>query len=465
MNWDDAGSLVLKGLATVLIVGLNAFFVAAEFALVRVRETQLRPLEERGSRRARLARHIVRNLDRYLSTVQLGITLCGLGVGALVEPFFSELLHPVYGALGLESPEVRRTISFLVGFLINTFVLIAVGELAPKSIALRKAVPISLAVAHPLWLIYWTCFPLIWALNRTAGWVLRRLGLGDPAMAEAHHTEDELRLMITSAERSRSGPGATPSLGRDLVLNALDLRSRRARDVMQPRPEIVVFDTEDGIEACVKVAEETRYSRFPLCEGGNADRMLGVVHTKDLYAQRHRVRTAAQLRPWARALIYVPETARLERVLHFLLDRRLHMAVVVDEYGGTVGLVTLENILEELVGEIQDEFDHEKPLMTQVDDHTWEVAGNLPLYELAELVGEPLQGAGVSSVGGWLTQRLGGFPTEGDLVPVGRYVMRVEEALGPRVARVRVTPAGMAGQGRQDGATPGPASAPTDTIS
>ncbi|MBX3745920.1 MAG: HlyC/CorC family transporter [Verrucomicrobiae bacterium] len=454
---------MLKGLATVLIVGLNAFFVAAEFALVRVRETQLRPLEERGSRRARLARYIVRNLDRYLSTVQLGITLCGLGVGALVEPLFSELLHPVYGAVGLQSPEVRRTISFLVGFLINTFVLIAVGELAPKSIALRKAVPISLVVAHPLWLIYWTCFPLIWSLNRTSGWVLRRLGLGDPAMAEAHHSEDELRLMITSAERSRSEPGSTPALGRDLVLNALDLRSRRAREVMQPRPEIVVFDTEDTIEACVKVAEETRYSRFPLCEGGNPDRMLGVVHTKDLYAQRHRTGTAAQLRPWARALIYIPETARLERVLHFLLDRRLHMAVVVDEYGGTVGLVTLENILEELVGEIQDEFDQEKPLKTRVDEHTWEVAGNLPLHELSELVGEPLQGVGVSSVGGWLTQRLGGFPGEGDTVPVGGYVLRVEEALGPRVARVRVVRAGPAA-GDADRHTPtGPGSSEKDS--
>lgn len=435
MDWQVAGSLLLKSVGAMLIVALNAFFVAAEFALIRVRDTQLQPLAAKGSRRAQLARTIIANLDAYLSTVQLGITLCGLGMGALVDPLFGELLQPFYGAVGIESIQVQRTLSFLIGFLINTFVLIAIGELAPKSFALRRALPIALIVAYPLWLIYWGCFPLIWALNKTSLWVLRRLGLEGMGLAEPIHTEEELRLMISSAHRQH-GP---PSLGRDVVLNALDMRHRKVREVMQPRIEIVAFDTQAPIEECVKLAEETRYSRFPLCEDGNLDRILGVVHIKDLYAHRERARTALDLRPVARPLIYVPEVGRLERILQFLLERRLHLAIVVDEYGGTVGLVTLENILEELVGQIQDEFDQERPLLTKIDDNNWEVAGNLALHELAELVGEHLQQPGVSSVSGWITQRLGGFPREGDTVKTGQFVLRVEDIRGPRVSRLRVT--------------------------
>lgn len=443
MNWHEAGLVAGKGVAAFLIVAINGFFVAAEFALVRIRDTQLQPLAERGSRRAALARHILRNIDAYLSTVQLGITLCGLGMGALVEPLFSELLEPVYGALNVESEEVRTTASFIVGFLVNAFVLIAIGELTPKAIALRRTVPVSLAVAHPLWVVYWTFFPFIWLLNATAQWFLARLGFGMATDPEEAHSDEELRLMISGSQRHL---GAS-TFARDLVLNALDLRRRHAREVMQPRPEIVGFDTEATIQECIALAEETRYSRFPLCEGGNLDRMLGVVHIKDLHAQAHRER-AAELRPLARPLIYIPEMARLERVLQFLLERRLHLAVVVDEYGGTVGLVTLENILEELVGQIQDEFDQEKPRLTRVDDHTWDLAGDLPLHDLAQLVGEPLSQSGVSSTSGWMTQRLGGFPREGDTVPVGAYLLRVEETRGARVSRLRLFRTGTGGTAR-----------------
>lgn len=437
-GWEGAGWLMLKVVAGLGIVGLNAFFVAAEFALVRVRDTQLQPLEARGSRAAGLARRIVGQIDAYLSTVQLGITFCSLGMGALVEPLFTELLDPVFRGIGLDSLEVRRALSFVVGFFINTFVLIAVGELAPKSYALRRAVPIALFVAYPLRAIYLTCFPLVWALSRTSMWVLRRLGLEDPGKSEAGHTEDELRLMLTAAREHRGG--ATPAVGRDMVLNALDLRHRQAREVMQPRPEMVVIDTTDTLGAIMRLAEEHRYSRFPLCEEGDFDRMQGVVHIKDLYAQRTRARTGADLRAFARPLIYIPEFARLERVLRELLERRLHMAIVVDEYGGTVGLLTLENILELIVGQIQDEFDQERPLMTTVDERTWEVAGSLSLRELARLTGEPLHHPGVTSVSGWVTQRLGGFPHEGETVPVGaHWSLRVEETQGARVTRLRLS--------------------------
>lgn len=435
LDWHEVSATAGKAAAAAIIVGLNAFFVAAEFALVRVRDTQLQPLAEQGSRRAILARHIIRHIDAYLSTSQLGITLCGLGMGALVEPLFSELLEPVFEAAGVASPEARKTSAFVVGFLVNSFFLIAIGEIAPKSLALRRSVPISLVVAHPLWVVYWAFFPFIWTLNWTAQWALTKIGIGAPSEADQAHSDEELRLMIQGAPRK----GHESTLGREVILNALELRRRQAREVMQPRPEVVVFATDASIEDCVKLAEETRYSRFPLCEDGDLDRTVGVLHIKDLYSHRDRKGTAADLKVLARPVIYIPELARLERVLQFLLERRLHLALVVDEYGGTVGLVTLENILEELVGQIQDEFDQERPLKVPVDENTWDVAGNLPLHDLGHLVGEPLHQPGVSSASGWVTQRLGGFPREGDSIPVGAYIVRVEETRGARVTRLRVT--------------------------
>jgi CBS domain containing-hemolysin-like protein len=208
---------------------------------------------------------------------------------------------------------------------------------------------------------------------------------------------------------------------------------------MRPRQEIVALDTEASIAECLDVAEKTRYSRFPLCEGGNLDKTLGVVHIKDLYAMRIKARSGADLLPAARKLVYVPESARLEKLLQFFLERKLHLAIVVDEFGGTMGMVTLENILEELVGQIQDEFDQEKPLLARTSDNTWEVVGTLPLHELEELVGEPLQKEGITTVSGWVTQRLGGFPKADDVLAIGGCELRVEEMAGMRVARLKLT--------------------------
>jgi CBS domain containing-hemolysin-like protein len=208
---------------------------------------------------------------------------------------------------------------------------------------------------------------------------------------------------------------------------------------MRPRHEIIAFDTDASLAECLALAEETRYSRFPLCEGGDLDRTRGVIHIKDLYALRDRARTAADLLPSAHKLVYVPETGRLEKLLQLFLERKLHFAIVVDEYGGTLGIVTLENVLEELVGQIQDEFDEEKPELTSVNENVWEASGALPLHELEKLVGEIGRGEGAATASGWITRRLGGFPKPGDTVTLGACELRVEEMDGPRVARLKIT--------------------------
>ncbi len=434
-DWNSLGYFALRILAVLVLVLLNAFFVAAEFALVKVRDTQLSPLAQRGYRRARVAEYISSRLDAFLSAAQLGITLASLGLGWIGEPVFVALLHPVFGWLQIESQESRRALAFAVGFTLITFLHISAGEQAPKWLAIQKPLPTALWVAYPMLWFYRLSYPFVVALNWTSQWLLRQIGLQITGETERVQSEDELRLLFAAAQKRAGGF----SIRREILLNALDLRRRLVRDVMRPRPEIVAFSTEASIAECLDIAEKTRYSRFPLCEGGDLDKTLGVVHIKDLYAMRLRARSAADLLPAARKLIYVPETAHLEKLLQLFLERKLHLAIVVDEYGGTVGMVTLENILEELVGQIQDEFDQEKPLLVRVNDTTWEVAGALPLFELEELVGVPLQDEGITTASGWVTHRLGGFPKTGDAVALGHYELCVEEMQGMRVARLKLT--------------------------
>jgi len=429
---NETLEIVLKMLLVAFLVFLNGFFVAAEFAIVKIRATQLEPLVIKGHRRAKIARRIVQNLDAALSATQLGITLASLGLGWFGEPAFAKLLEPAMHWLRVESPEVQHTISFVIAFSIITFLHIVFGELAPKSMAIQRPLPVSLWVAQPLEWFYKITFPFIWALNHTALWLLRRVGIEPASEAELVHSQEELRLMFAATTEHS---GAT-SLGKEVVLNALDLSRRESRDVMRPRGEIVTLDTTASIAECLDIAEKTRYSRFPLCVEGDVDKTLGIIHFKDLFAMRLRAKTGADLLPVARKAVFVPPTCRLERLLQLLLDRKLHLSIVVDEYGGTLGIVTLENILEELVGQIQDEFDQEKPLVEQLGNE-WKIEGTLPLHDLADLVEESLEESEeITTTSGYVTHRLGGFPKAGDTLVLGQYRLRVDQMDGPKVARL-----------------------------
>jgi CBS domain containing-hemolysin-like protein len=418
-----------------VLVFLNGFFVAAEFALVKIRDTQLQPFINRGQRRARIARTVLANLDRSLSAAQLGITLASLALGWIGEKVFRILLNPVMGVMNIQDPAIEHTITVVVGFTLITFLHIVVGEQAPKWLAIQKPLPTSLWVAAPLQAFYWITYPFIWVLNTSSLWLLRQLGIEASGEGEMVHSEEELRLLFAMSHKQGGGQ----TLGRDIVLNALDLRRRVAREVMRPRQQIAGLSTEATLAQCLEIAEHTRFSRFPILENGNLDRALGVIHVKDLFSARKRAQFARELLPMAKKIIYVPETSRLERLLQIFLERKVHLAFVVDEYGGTVGLVTMENILEELVGQIQDEFDHETPLLVRKDERTWSVDGALPLHDLGDVIGEPLNEEGVTTASGWVTHKLGGFPKMGDVVRVGSHEMRVEEMDGPRVARLSLS--------------------------
>jgi CBS domain containing-hemolysin-like protein len=271
-------------------------------------------------------------------------------------------------------------------------------------------------------------------LNHSSNWLLRRIGIESASEADMLHSREELRLLFAAAQERSGGT----NIGRDVVLNALDLSRRETRDVMRPRGDVVGLNTEASIAECLDIAEKTRYSRFPLCVDGDVDKTLGVVHIKDLYAMRLRARRGGDLAPLARKIIYVPPSCRLERLLQLLLERKLHLSIVVDEYGGTLGLVTLENVLEELVGQIQDEFDQEKPLIEKAGEE-WKIDGTLPLHELQELIGTSLedeQSEDISTTSGLVTQRLGGFPKAGDTLTFGTFKLTVDQMDGPKVARL-----------------------------
>jgi CBS domain containing-hemolysin-like protein len=434
MNWDALILLSLKLLAVFALVALNGFFVAAEFAIVKIRDTQLDALIRKGQRRAQMARIITQNLNAFLSAAQLGITLASLALGWIGEPVFSALLGPLLS--WLQIPDTwRHPISIVVGFTAITFLHISAGEQAPKSMAIQRPLATALWIAHPLHWFYRLSFPFIWILNHSSLWMLRQVGIEPVNEGEASHSEEELRLIISTSQPQTS----ETLLSRDLVLNALALRHRIAREVMRPRREIVSLSTQASIAECLEIAEKTRFSRFPLCDHGDLNKTLGTVHIKDLYAARLKARSGADLVAYARKLIYIPEIARLEKLLKLFLERKLHLAIVIDEYGGTVGMVTLENILEELVGQIQDEFDQEKPLFQSIAANTWDLSGALPLHQLAELIGEPLHEEGVTTVSGLVTYRLGGFPQPGNVLLLGNWELRVEEMDGLRVARLRLT--------------------------
>jgi CBS domain containing-hemolysin-like protein len=430
MNWDAVILFALKILAVLALVLLNGFFVAAELALVRIRDSQLASLAEKGNRRAKTARHILAHIDVYIGATQFGITMVSLGLGMAVEPVFHDLLEPLFNVLGVASESLRHHIALGVGFFTNCYLLIVAGELVPKAVAIRRTLQAALWTAGPLVWFYRLAYPFIWLLNRSSQVILKWLGIGADELHGAQ-SEEELRVILAAAQGSPDR--------RNLILNALDLRHRTAREVMRPRNEVTVFDSAATIAECLAIAEKTRYSRFPICDDGDPDKARGVIHIKDLYAFRERANTAADLLPLARKLICVPETARLEKLLKRFLEKKSHFAFVVDEFGGALGIVTLENAMEALVGQIQDEFDAEATQFIRRSENIWEVSGTLPLHDLENIIGPVTHDESVATASGWVTQRLGGFPKTGDVFVAGNYELHVEAMDGLRVAKLKIT--------------------------
>jgi len=417
--------------AVLALVGLNGFFVASEFAIVKVRASQLEALEASGDVKAKLAIEVTENLEAYLSATQLGITLASLALGWVGEPFVAGLIEPVLRSFGMMSETVLNTVSVGIAFASITFLHIVLGELAPKSLAISKPVPTTIWVSVPLGIFYQMFRPAIWFLNGSANLILRKvLRIRPVGEHELAHSEEELRVILTESEDAQQ---VTP-IGKEILINALDLRKRVVRDITTPRKEVIFLNTEDTFEENLNRAVSSQHTRFPVCEG-HLDNAIGLVHIKDLMLQ---MRTEhPDLMKARRDILPVPEMMPLERLLTFFLTKHAHLALVLDEYGGTVGVVTMDNVLAEIVGDIQDEFDTDMHEFKRVNADEFVVDGGLALYELKDLAGLDLESEDVSTVGGFVTHLAGNLPAVGDQVRIESFEVTVLKADGRRVLEVR----------------------------
>jgi CBS domain containing-hemolysin-like protein len=429
-HWDSPLVVIAKLAVIAALVALNGFFVACEFSIIKVRASQLDALVEEGNVRARFVKYIRSHLDAYLSATQLGITLASLALGWLGEQFLVQLLQPFFTLLHIYSHAFVTSVSIALAFVGITFMHIVFGELGPKYTAIANPLAVSLRLVRPLGAFYFLFKPAIWLLHKSSNFLLQVVLRRQPVPGtELAHSEEELRLILDESGKSEE----VSPLSRDLLTNVLDLRRRVVRDIMTPRGDVVYLDLEDDFESNVQKALESRHTRFPLCRE-NLDNTIGLIHIKELVPMMRDPHP--DLLRIKRELIPVPEMMPLEKLLNLFLSKHAHLAIVVDEFGGTVGMVTLENVLEELVGDIQDEFDTDKEEFRKINANEFTVDGGLGLYELNELAKLELESADVSTIGGYVTHLLGHLPKQGEQLKIDNYVVTVSQSDSRRVRQL-----------------------------
>jgi CBS domain containing-hemolysin-like protein len=422
---------ILGLLAVLVLVFLNGFFVAAEFSLVKVRETRISELVADGSRRARVAHNLVSNLDAYLSAVQLGITMASLGLGWVGEPALSHLLQPPLRLVGLTSDTALHTASAIFAFAVITFLHIVIGELAPKSLAIRRSEPTALWVAAPLRWFYVVFLPVIWLFNSAALGLLKLLRIEPATEAELAHSEEELRMIIMASQEG----GHIDEVEENIMRRALTFGERSVTDIMVPRTEMAALPADLPISDALQEVAVSNHTRYPVYEE-DLDDTIGYVHVKEIY------RTPAErpVRSLLRPIGFISETASIEMALQRFQSTRTPLAIVVDEHGGTAGIVTIQDVIEELIGEVQDEFDKESPVVEEHPEGGYSVDGGARITDLEEILGLQFPDEGYPTLGGRVFEQLQRRPRVGDEVDVGAFHARVLEVDGMRISRVRLVP-------------------------
>jgi CBS domain containing-hemolysin-like protein len=435
--------LIIAGL-----VFINGFFVAAEFALVKVRTSQIEQLAEEGSWAAKLTSRALNRLDAYLSASQLGITVASLALGYAIE----KIIRPVeqlLGAIGLGGRWWVGGISLpaasLVTFCFVTFLHMALGEQAPKYLAIRNAKVLALCTAPPLIAIYYVFWPVIWLLNSASNLTLWLLGLHQADHAELAHTEEELRHIVAESVAG----GHLSRNERVMIENVLNLEEKTARRIMVPRPDIVYLSLSRSLDDNLRIARQAGHTRYPLCED-DLTTLIGMIHVKDLFRAGLSNGVRPDLRKLARKVPFLPETLHLDALLVQFQRNRVHLAMLLDEFGSIVGMVSLENVLEELVGPIQDEFDRELPQISTIGDRTYEVDASCPLDVLADSCGLTLPETDAETAGGLILDLLGRLARPGDAVTIDGRRLVVLQADPTRIRRIRVEPVAVGEEGAED---------------
>ena len=429
--------LYLVGIIFFLL--LNAFFVASEFAIVKVRPSQLESYgNETGADTSR-AIHVIRNLDGYLSANQLGITIASLALGFLGEPFVEAIISPILFMLGMpESMTILgltispvSLISFVIAIASFTFLHVVVGELLPKSIAIRRSLGTTMLLVGPLHVFYKTFNLVIRFFQGTANWLLKKIFKIDPISESEHvHSAEELAILVTHSGKFKE----VTETEREILINALELNELWVRDVMTPRNEVIILDADEPFEKTLDIALRSKHTRFPLVKG-HLDQAIGLIHIKDLFKLLDD--PDPDLMRIKRDLKMVPDTMPLDTLLKFFLKEHAHLAMAVDEFGTPVGIVFLDNVIEELVGDIQDEFDNEHSAFTRVTETEFLVEGSMTLNDLEGHVPQLyLESGEVTTVGGYLTQQLERFPKVGETIEVLGYEAKIISSSGRRVGQI-----------------------------
>jgi CBS domain containing-hemolysin-like protein len=416
-----------------VLIALTAFFVATEFAIIRIRSSRIDQLVVEGSKNAKAAKQVITNLDEYLSACQLGITITALGLGWLGEPTVAHMLEPLFEQLGIEGG-LSTIISVAIAFAVVTFLHVVVGELAPKTFAIQKAEAVTLLFVKPLIFFYKIMYPFIWVLNGSARLLTGLFGLKLASEHELAHSQEELRILLSESYKS----GEINQSEFKYVSKIFDFDDRVAKEIMVPRTEVVSIDQEDTIEYILDMAKEERFTRYPIIDG-DKDHIVGLLNMKEILTEIvMKDVQSIHLKDYIRPIIQVVETVSIHDLLLKMQRERIQMAILVDEYGGTAGIVTIEDILEEIVGEIRDEFDtDEKPLIQKVKDYHYIVDGKVLVSQINELLGIQIDDTEIDTIGGWvLTEKYD--VKQQDIITFEQYDFKVKAMENHHIQYVEV---------------------------
>lgn len=427
-------SYVINLLLVFFLVFCNAFFVISEFSIVKIRRTKLEELAHAGSKRAKIALDINEHLNTYLNATQLGITLASLGLGWLAEPAIARLLENLFHYFLADNPILLHSLAFGIAFTFITLLHVVLGELVPKSMAIQDTERYALLVSMPLYTFNKICAPIIWCFDHVSLWILHLMGIEQADENEDAHSEEEIKLIIDASQKG----GVIDDTESEIIQNAICFSEIFAHEIMIPRQDMMCIYQDSSFEEVMKFVKQHKHTRFPLC-AGDKDQILGMIHIRDLL-EYDNSQDKDILNKIVRKILFVPENKSISEILHEMMKKRIHLAIVVDEYGGTAGLLSMEDILEELVGDIRDEHDEavEDPVK-QIDEKVCEFDGIYLVEDACEVLGIPYKEHEESTIGGYVFNLLGREPKVGDITEDDYCFYEVTKIDNMRITRVKVT--------------------------
>lgn len=413
------------------LVFLNGFFVATEFAMVKVRKSRIETLIIQGNKRAKRTLIVVKDLNSYLSACQLGITLASLGLGWVGEPAILRLLMPIFNLFNLPS-SIEHSIAFIIAFSIITGCHIVFGELVPKSLAIISPEKIALSTAFPLIFFYKLTYPVMWIFNHSTNWILKVFGLSQVDEHESVHTDEEIKLLVEESYNH----GLVDKTELTLVDNIFDFSDKTVKEIMVPRTDITNIFIEDAFDDIIDFTLKEQLTRYPVCKD-NKDNVIGFIHIKDLYKQKIEG-SNQEIKNIIREIKLVPESMLISDLLKIFKKDKVQVALVIDEYGGTSGLVTIEDILEEIVGEIQDEFDEEEDSIIKCEDNSYIVDGKVLIEDITEFLYIDIEDEHIDTIGGWTYAQLDSYPKVNDKFTYKNYEFTILKCNRKRINKLLI---------------------------